>query len=194
MPRPVRMELALAGARIVPVLGLGAELLTMTARRCPAQSSSLVCASATPLVPNPGSPRVPEQRLAGMTPGHSSAASALSCALAAGLTGPCYARRAANGVDVWTAAAQPAVALVLFVCVAIPLLREKSQLAPRQSLILSAIWFWTNLRAWRAGLPRSVLLPASSGVASGGSIWTGTPVVLVDAAIAPVADLARRAR
>jgi hypothetical protein len=129
VPRPVRMEPALVGEQIVLVPGLGAELLT-TARRYPAQSLPLVCASATSLVPNLGSPRGPDQPPAGMTPGHSSAVSAPSCARAAGLTSPCYARRAANGVDAWTAAAQLAVALALFVCVAIPLLRENEPVSP----------------------------------------------------------------
>ena len=131
-PRPARTRPALTEAQTVAPGLVGAGPRT-TARRCPAQSSPLTCASATFLAPAPSSPREPAQRRrTGIAPDRSAAANALSCARAADLTGPCYVERAASGVDVSSmAVALAAGALVLFVSVAIPLLREKtSQLAP----------------------------------------------------------------
>jgi hypothetical protein len=123
---------------------VGAAEPRTTARRCPAQSSPLTCASATFLAPGPSCPREPGQHRTGIAPNRSAAASALSCARAAGWTGPCYAERVASGVDVsWmTAVALAAGALVLFVSVAIPLLRENEPVSPAaQSLSCARFGF-----------------------------------------------------
>jgi len=162
----------------------------MTVRRSPGrgQSRPLACASATSPSLAPSCPRAPAPRAGMQIPHHSAAASALVCGPGAGSTAQCCARRAGNAADAPSAGVRAAAAQVLCVSVAIPLLREKeSRLAPplhpRQSLKI-AIWVWTNLRAWRAARRRFVLPLVTSGVASGGSRWTATPVPPAAAVVA----------
>ena len=175
-PRSARMVPGqLEAQSAAPALGAGSR---MTARRPPAPSLPLTCASGTSLSLAPSSPREPgHHHRSGMIPRRSSAASGPSCDRVVGWTALCCVRRAANAADVSSLAeALAAGALVLFVCGVIPLLREKrARLAPRQSLNI-AVWFWTNLRAWLAARRRSVLLLATSGAASDGNRWTATPV------------------
>ena len=113
-----------AAQSVAPVVG--AEPRMTTARRSPARSLPLRCASGTSLSLDRSSPPEPgHQRRSGTIPRHSSAASALSCGPVAGLTALCCAGTAASDVDAspW-AAALVAGALVPFVSEAIPLLRE----------------------------------------------------------------------
>jgi hypothetical protein len=103
----------------------------MTVRRCPALSWPLTCASATSPSLAPGSPRVFGLHPIDMSPGRSAAASVLSCVRGAGWTVPCCAQRAAIDADVpRMAAALAAGVLVLFVFVAIPLMRENEPVSP----------------------------------------------------------------
>lgn len=116
---PVQLEAQSAG----PGPGAG---LTMRARRLPAPSLPLTCASGTSLCLAPSSPREPgHHRRSGMIPRRSFAASVPSCDPMAGWTALCCVRRAANAADVsLLAEALAAGARVPCVSGVIPLLRE----------------------------------------------------------------------